>query len=112
GSDAESNVVYDSGWVSSSSITWTPPAGLWNTKLYWHVAVSDPYWTTPANYVYSFTPTNVSPNPADWANSTPVDNATVATTTPTLSVPVATDPNSDPVSYNFTISGADSGAGR
>ena len=105
GSDAETNQVYNSGWQSSASTSWQVPPALWNTTLYWHVYVSDGSWQTNPTYVWSFTAHDSAPNPAAQAGAAPGDKGVVASTTPTLVVPTGTDADSDPVMYNFTISG-------
>jgi RHS repeat-associated protein len=111
--DAETGVVYNSGWQASKQATWTIPPALWNTRLYWHVYAFDGYVQTNPNYVWSFTPTNSPPTAAAKTGAAPGDQAVVSTATPTLSVPAASDPNGDTVLYNFTISGgADVPAGR
>jgi RHS repeat-associated protein len=111
--DAETTVVYNSGWQSAKTATWTVPPALWNTTLYWHVYVHDPYIQTNPNYVWSFTPANTAPNAVSAAGATPADTAVVSSTTPTLTVPAASDANGDVVQYNFTISGGgDAPAGR
>lgn len=112
GSDGETNQVFNSGWQSSNTATFTVPPSLWNTKLYWHVYAQDPTYTTAPNYVYSFTPTNQPAAAASQSGAGPGNNATVATTTPTLSVPAATDPDGDVVSYDFTIANSAAGEGR
>lgn len=114
GADGETGTVYNSGWQSSATATWVVPAWLINTKLYWHVYTYDGTIQTNPNYVWSFTVTNTAPNPAGVGSpgvtaSGTAGNAVVATTTPTLTVPAASDPDGDPVQYNFTISGGGDG---
>lgn len=111
-SDAETNVVYNSGWLTTNHTSWTAGTSLWNKKLYWHVYVKDPYWQTNPTTIYSFTPTNHSPAAAKQSGSAPGEGATVASPTPTLSVPKGTDPDGDTVYYDFTVSGSDTGAGK
>lgn len=108
----QSNIVFQSGWSTSTTATWTSQPSVWNTKLYWHANVRDSYAVTTADYIDSFTPTNSPPSAASQSGSQPADQAVVATPTPTLTVPAATDSNGDAVSYDFTISGSDTGAGR
>ncbi len=103
GDDAESNVVYNSGWVSGSSNA--VPAGVlvWDATYTWHVYTYDGIAQTNPNWVWSFTTVNNAPNVA---LAIPEAGAVSATTTPTLSA-TATDPDGagdNPLEYAFKIS--------
>jgi hypothetical protein len=50
--DAESGVVYYSGWITATS--WKPPP-LSDGKWYWHTYTSDMWNTTSPNWVWNFT---------------------------------------------------------
>jgi RHS repeat-associated protein len=114
GSDAESSLVFDSGWQDASTATFTVPVEDFNKPIYWHVYSDVGPVDTAPNYTWSFTITNSAPNPAGvgspgvTSSGTP-GAAVVATTTPTLSVPAGSDPDGDAVQYNFTISGGGDG---
>ncbi|UCG70137.1 MAG: exo-alpha-sialidase [Thermoplasmata archaeon] len=51
-SDAESGIVYYSGWITSAS--WKPPP-LSDGNWYWHTYTSDMWNTTAPNWVWNFT---------------------------------------------------------
>jgi RHS repeat-associated protein len=99
-SDAETNVVYNSGWVSSTSVTL--PAGLpQNRTYYWHAYSDDGVDMTTPNYIWSFTPTNIQPSQPIAAS--PADQAVVPTSTPQLIINPSTDADGDPISYTYRI---------
>jgi hypothetical protein len=50
--DAESGIVYYSGWITST--TWKPPP-LTDGKWYWHTYTSDTWNITAPNWVWNFT---------------------------------------------------------
>jgi hypothetical protein len=97
GADAESGIVWDSGWTGATSVS--TPGLWWGQTFYWHVYTSDGYDVTGPNWVWSFR-TDDPPNAAGYPG--PGDGASVHTLTPTLSA-WAGDPNGDQVSYQFQI---------
>ena len=112
GSDAESGGCLNSGWIGQSS--WPVPAGLsWNTTYYWHVYTRDVglYWQTNPNWVWSFRPTNGAP--ASPAPLSPAAGAVLAQTNLSFSAGSVTDPDGDPVKYQFQVAtGTDGQSGR
>ncbi|MGH8976407.1 MAG: PA14 domain-containing protein, partial [Acidimicrobiia bacterium] len=101
GDDAETNVVYDSGWTTASSLT--VPAGVlaWNATYTWHVYTYDGVVVTSPNWVWWFSPTNAAPSTPTL--SAPPNGATVGLTNPTLSASAA-DPDGDAVELAFKVS--------
>jgi hypothetical protein len=86
---------------------WTPPTALReNTAYYWRAHASDGNTATVSAVVRFFVDTaNEAPGapvPLD-----PVDGRTVGTTTPTLSVRNASDPEGDALAYAFEVRDAD-----
>ena len=82
------------------------------TRYYWQVQATDEYGYTATSSVYSWTPTS-SPTLVSSTADTPLDKSIVATTTPTLTAPVATDTNSEPLTYYIRVtSGADGQSGE
>ncbi|MGH9023573.1 MAG: hypothetical protein ACRDV9_10815, partial [Acidimicrobiia bacterium] len=110
GSDAESGSVWNSGWQSSD--TWTVPAGLnWNTNYYWHVYTYDGIAQTNPNWVWSFRPSNAAP--AVPAAAAPAAGTVLAQTNLSFSAGTVTDPDGDPVTYQFQVAtGTDGQSGR
>lgn len=101
GDNAETNVVYNSGWTTSSSLA--VPAGVlaWNATYTWHVYTYDGVAVTSPNWVWWFSPTNAAPSTPTLG--APPDGATVGVTNPTVSAS-ASDPDGDAVSYAFKVS--------
>jgi RHS repeat-associated protein len=112
GSNAETGVVCNSGWIAGAT-SWSA-AGCplaWNTTYYWHAyawdgqydAAGHPIQSAPGP-VWSFTTQNrppstpglVSPGGSSGQNA-------VTTLTPTLTANPSTDPDADPVSYKFQV---------
>lgn len=100
GSDAETGVVWDSGWVYDTQPQ-TPTLN-WNTTYYWHVYSYDGNWQVNPDWVWSFRTANsppLTPSPAS-----PPDDSVLTSTRPTLSTSPVTDPDGDGVRYFFRIS--------
>ncbi|WP_162819101.1 PA14 domain-containing protein [Leifsonia aquatica] len=122
GSDAETGVVWQSGWTSSNPVT-VPATYLQpNTTYYYHLYVKDAYCNSdnanPAgscsqrvSQVYSFK-TN-TPGVVAQGTTSPADGSVIVTPTPTLSSSVAgTDANGDTLKYQFRITtGSDGSSG-
>lgn len=118
GADAETGVVYNSGWVSNNPLT-IPDAVLKpNTKYYYHLFVKDGYcFNTPSNScsqvvtpVFSFT-TN-TPGVVAQGTAAPADGSVLVTPTPTLSGAAGTDANGDTLKYQIRVTtGSDGKSG-
>lgn len=114
GSNAETGVVFQSGWISNNPFT-IPAAVLQpNTTYYYHVFVHDGYYlNTPANSssevvspVYSFK-TN-TPGVVAQTSASPADGTVLVDSTPTLKAGPGTDANGDTLKFQFRITtGAD-----
>lgn len=110
-SDAETNVVYNSGWTSSSTLSIPSSANLLpNRPYYWHVYTYDGTYETTPSWVWSYTPTDTAPTPP--SATAPADGATTATAQPSFTGTASTDPESDPVSYIFTVYTDPGGTGQ
>ena len=107
-------VVWQSGWTDQSSVQVPANTLTGGTKYYWKVFTKDYCHLdqnfcgyggtsyTPSSWVWSFT-TNAPPVSMSGTGATP-GPGTVATTTPTLSVPATTDPDSTSLKYWFSVS--------
>lgn len=98
-------VVYQSGWISSASHAWSAPSQYWNQTLTYGTQHYDGIsWFAEAHVTSTGEGTwavDNSPPSAVNGGHTPANAALISTVTPTLSVPAASDPNGDPVQYNF-----------
>ena len=101
GDNAETNVVYNSGWTTASSLA--VPAGVlaWNASYTWHVYTWDGIAVTSPNWVWWFAPVNNAPSTPTLAQ--PVEGAVSAVTNPTL-VATSSDPDGDAVNLAFKVS--------
>ncbi|MDP9386714.1 MAG: PA14 domain-containing protein [Actinomycetota bacterium] len=107
GADAETSVVYNSGWTPSTSITLPANTLAWNTRYYWHVYTWDGVAMTTPNWVWSFRTTNSPPSVPTLTDPQP--GAVSATATPTFSA-TSSDPDGDtPVKYRFSVATSDDG---
>jgi RHS repeat-associated protein len=112
----DSGWTWDSGWVSTSTVT-VPQAQLAPGKTYyWRAYVKDGYdgqfgtSTVRPSATWSFT-TNVPAMPAQ-TTATPSDGSIIASTTPTFTVGAVNDQAGKPVQYRFTVaSGSDATTG-
>jgi RHS repeat-associated protein len=102
GGDAQSGSFVNNAWSSTNSFTVPSNWLKVNTTYYWKASVYDGAWETPANAVWSFT-TNDNP-PTAPALVSPSDGFIATTTTPELAIGASTDPDSDPLTYDFWIS--------
>jgi hypothetical protein len=102
GPDAESNCVWESGWVPTDQVS--VPAGEleWNKTYYWHTYSYDGWDVGYPNWVRSFRPVNSGPSAA--SPNSPSDGAVLTTLTPTFSLNPATDPDNDPPWYYVRVS--------
>lgn len=98
-------VVYQSGWISSASHAWSAPSQYWNQTLTYGTQHYDGVsWFAEAHVTSTGEGTWAVANSAPSAvngGHTPANAALISTVTPVLSVPAASDPNGDPVQYNF-----------
>ncbi len=116
GSNAESGVVWNSGWTASSSVT--VPAGVLQpgTTYYYHLYAHSGYcFSTPSNscdqpfsQVYSFV-TN-TPGVIAQSSASPVDGQVLVSPTPTLQTGPGTDANGDTLKYQFRVATGSDGA--
>ncbi|MCU1471033.1 MAG: hypothetical protein JWQ39_2182 [Glaciihabitans sp.] len=103
-----SNPATDTSPDWSSSLTTsdilTVPAGALaqNTTYHWEVQATDGYGVTVNSPIYSWT-TSTLPTLVSGTVPSPADGTIVATTTPTFTVPTATDTNSQPLTYAIRI---------
>lgn len=102
---------YDSGWIGEGHYTLPPNALLPNTRYYWVEYVKDGWdWangfrTQRNTSVLTFVTDAAAMPPRDtWS---PVDNATVVTLTPTLSVKSVLSQIGAPVKYQFRLATGD-----
>ncbi len=121
GADAETGVVWNSGWTSSNPVTVPQTLLQPNTTYYYHLYVKDPYCNSdnpnPAgscsqrvSAVYSFT-TN-TPGVVAQGTTTPAAGSVLVNPTPTLTAQPGTDANGDTLKYQFRITtGADGASG-
>lgn len=102
--------VWNSGFSSASSFTVPTGKLKYQTTYYWYVDVFDGIETTLATWRWTYTPSNASPPPPEPAG--PTEGAVVPTSTPAFSVTPVTDPENDPVSYQFYVAtGSDGRSG-
>ncbi|MGH9285821.1 MAG: PA14 domain-containing protein, partial [Acidimicrobiales bacterium] len=104
---AETNVVWEAGWTSASSVGIPPGVLAWNAVYSWHAYTWDGAVVAGPNWVWFFAPVNSAP-PAPGLVQ-PGDAAVLATTTPVFSA-AAVDPDGDALSYDFKVS-TDAGLG-
>ncbi|GAB6907107.1 hypothetical protein JCM12296A_29430 [Desulfosarcina cetonica] len=96
----ESAVVDGSG---DSTTGWQTPELSENTAYYWRVQASDGIDTSDWMDLAEFFVNATEEPPGPPAPSSPVDQAVVTTLTPTLEVTNATDPDGDPLTYEFRL---------
>jgi len=113
GADGESNVVWNSGWVSQSQVTVPAAAVPAGRTYYWHVYTYDfiSANNTVPNWVRSFTVTNTAPPQPSL--TTPATGTVLGALTPTLTWPTVTDADGDTVKYWVKVAtGADGASGQ
>ncbi|MEA3078280.1 MAG: hypothetical protein QOF60_3188, partial [Actinomycetota bacterium] len=112
--NAETNPVYDSGWLAGTNQLTVPALQFVpGTTYYWHVYTSDGFRQTDPNWVRSFTMTNSGPPTP--APSSPAADSVVVQTNLSFTSSTVTDPDSPPdaVKYQFQIAtGPDGQSGR
>ncbi|NQX28870.1 hypothetical protein HQQ81_16090 [Microbacteriaceae bacterium VKM Ac-2854] len=109
--------VYDSGWTSTVEPKIPPGKLKPGTRYCWRQWVTDGtegvLGTSSLQVSPVFCFTTARPAAIDTANASPIDKAVVATTTPTLSVPVGSHPDGVGFSYAFRIAtGPDATTGQ
>ena len=116
GSDAESGVVWESGWQTASQATVPPSAIPAGRTYYWHVYTSDdtepwPTYATGPNWVSAVTLTNtVPPSPVVTG---PSAGQVVGSLAPTVTWNTVTDADGDPLKYWVKVStGTDGVSGQ
>jgi subtilase family serine protease/flagellar hook assembly protein FlgD len=88
---------------SSGQTSWTPPGPLVeNTAYFWRAHASDGNTETPS-VVTSFFVNVANDPPSAPVPLDPVDGRTVGTATPALRLRNATDPESDPLTYELVV---------
>jgi RHS repeat-associated protein len=109
--------AFDSGWTSAKSIKVPVNALGPGKKYYWKVFVRDGYdnyrgtSTMRGSDTWSFTTNAAAPTPLR-TTAEPADGSIITNTTPTLKSGTSTDPNGDPVKYQFRIAtGSDGSTG-
>ena len=116
GSDAETGVVWNSGWISNNPVTVPALVLKPGTKYYYHLFVHDGYYfSTPSNsssvvhsQVYSFV-TN-TPGVDAQSGASPADGTVLVSPTPALTAQPGTDVNGDTLKYQFRLTTGSDGA--
>ncbi|MGI8683605.1 MAG: LamG-like jellyroll fold domain-containing protein [Acidimicrobiales bacterium] len=112
GADAESNVVFDSGWTTGSQVSVPPGVLGWNQTYYWHAYADDAAGGfAPPNYVWSFTTSNQAPSMPGAIS--PATDSVLTSTQLAFGASAVGDPEGDAVSYQFQVgTGDDPDSGR
>ena len=111
----EVGTIYTSAWSGTAAQQVPVGAGLLpGHTYYWKGYVKDDYngyygtSTVRGSAVFSFT-TNAPPPSPSQGSASPSDGQVVTSLTPTFSTDAVTDPNGDPVKYQFRIATGDDG---
>jgi hypothetical protein len=102
GADAESDVVWDSGYVGPGPQQIPADRLRFGTTYRWHAYAYDGHWERVPDWTWSFTLTNSAPPAVSLAEAVPGDQSRISTLTPTLSTRPVVDGDGDPVRYWFT----------